>query len=270
MALEVVYDKKEDIPEGFDSLYTERDGKFHLTGINGIKTQEDIDRLQTSLQKERHDHKETRQKLRAFDGLDPTEAREKLDEYPALKEFYDNKGDVKEQVENLVTKRLQAATAPLQREVEGLKRTNTELSEENSGLKNTLTSSKRDTLIRRAARAAKVADTAIDDILVIAGNHFEFSGDNLITKDGAPIPPGLDPNAYFAEMQKMRPHWWPQTAGGGAGGGGPAGGYTENPWSREHWNMTKQGQIFRENADKAEKMAKAAGTKIGGKIPPKK
>ena len=61
--LELSYDSADDIPAGMESLYTEKDGKQVLTGVKGMKTQADIDRLQTALTKERNDHKTVRTQL---------------------------------------------------------------------------------------------------------------------------------------------------------------------------------------------------------------
>ena len=43
--LELSYDTKDAIPNGFAELYTEKDGKFVLTGVNGMKTQTDVDNV---------------------------------------------------------------------------------------------------------------------------------------------------------------------------------------------------------------------------------
>jgi hypothetical protein len=32
-----------------------------------------------------------------------------------------------------------------------------------------------------------------------------------------------------------------------------------NPWSRQHWNLTQQGHIYKLDRDKAMRMAQAAG-----------
>ena len=61
--LELIYNSTEEIPSGFESLYTEKDGKWHLTGIKGMKTSDDVTKLQTSLRKERDDHKKTKDRL---------------------------------------------------------------------------------------------------------------------------------------------------------------------------------------------------------------
>ena len=35
----------------------------------------------------------------------------------------------------------------------------------------------------------------------------------------------------------------------------------ENPWSRQHWNLTRQGRIYREDKAQANRLAQAAGHK---------
>ena len=68
-------------------------------------------------------------------------------------------------------------------------------------------------------------------------------------------------------MQEKRPHWWPVASGGGGTGSGAGGGFTDNPFSHAHWNMTKQGEAQRSDPARAERMAKAAGTTVGGTRP---
>jgi phenylalanyl-tRNA synthetase alpha subunit len=36
----------------------------------------------------------------------------------------------------------------------------------------------------------------------------------------------------------------------------------KNPWSKEHWNLTEQGRIFREDPERARQLAAAAGVKL--------
>jgi hypothetical protein len=33
----------------------------------------------------------------------------------------------------------------------------------------------------------------------------------------------------------------------------------ENPWTKAHWNLTHQGQIFRQDKAEADRLARAAG-----------
>ena len=89
MALDLQYEKKEQIPAGFEDLYTEKNVEnaegemiptFFLTEINGMKTEQDTNKLETALKAERTEHGETKKKLKIWDGKDP----EKLAENDAL------------------------------------------------------------------------------------------------------------------------------------------------------------------------------------------
>jgi hypothetical protein len=113
-------------------------------------------------------------------------------------------------------------------------------------------------------------DTAIDDAVILAERQLEVLDDgNVVTKDKVGVTPGLDPLAWLQEMQSKRPHWWAPSQGGGAGGNrGGGNDFTgPNPFSNEHWNMTAQGKLVMTDPKKAEKMATAAGTSIGGMRP---
>lgn len=62
--LKITYTKAEEIPEGYADLYTaQQDGTFLLTGVDGMKTEGDVGRVQEALRKERSDHIETKSKL---------------------------------------------------------------------------------------------------------------------------------------------------------------------------------------------------------------
>jgi len=272
MALEYDYGKKDEIPAGFEDLYTEQDGAWFLTEINGLKTPEDIERISEALRKEREDHNKVRKDLRAWDGLGtPDEVHIKIDKIPVLEAQIEGKGgDIEEKVSKLVETRLNAVKAPLDRQIEKLTGENGDLVKENTGLQGKIVLGEKNDILMKAASAAKVLPTAISDILIIAGSQMEFVDGKLVTGEGGPVAAGLDPTAYMAEMPTIKPHWFPPTAGGGAGGGGPGGGFANNPFSDEHWNMTAQGTAFKADKTRAGKMAEAAGTTIGGKRPIKK
>jgi hypothetical protein len=82
--------------------------------------------------------------------------------------------------------------------------------------------------------------------------------------------PGLDAKLWLQDMQQKKAHWWPPSQGGGAGGSGGGGGnFPNNPWSKQHWNLTKQGEAVRTlGEEKAKQMASAVGSHIGAIAPP--
>lgn len=268
MGLKIMHDTVDEIDEGFRSLYSEKDGKYHLTGVEGVKTQADIDRLNESLRKERNDHKALKDRFSVFGEQDPSEILSKLDKYPELEAAAEGKMD-EAKINEIAESRVRTKLAPVERELGQFKTKTEALAQENEQLKNTLRSRDIKDNVMSAALKGKVIDTALEDVLMLADRVFEVNEDGTVTtKDGVGVTPGITPEAWLQEMQPKRPHWWPASEGGGSrGGGGGGDGFSENPWSHEHWNMTKQGQILTADATKADRMAKAAGTTVGGPKP---
>lgn len=274
MKLKLSYNSQEDIPNGYEALYTEKDGKWVLTGIEGMKTQEDITRLSESLRKEREDHKKVKDILAKLGGpdLDADALVEKLDEYEELKLRVESGEGGKiddKKVEELVEQRVQRRLAPVERERDRLKTRNTELESENGTLKGTITRGTVESELRRHATEGKVVTSALDDILDIGANIFEVAEDGaVVTKQGVRnVPAGVTPDVWLSDMKEKRPHWWPASQGGGAGGSGGGNGTGVNPWTKDNWSIEAQAQLVRTDPGKADRMAKAAGVHVGAMSP---
>jgi len=279
MELELSYESEDDIPSGFAQLYTEKDDKWVLTGVKGMKTQADVDRLQQGISAERKKTAEVKQRLSAYRELgdDPAEVRKTLDRVEDLEAQLEAAGGKldDDKVNELVEKRAKARVAPLERENKQLKTRATELEGKVTELTGTLTKRDVHADVRTAATKAGVRPEAIDDALMLADRVFERSEDGkTIVKEGVGFVPGVDPSEFFSELKDRKPHWWPESEGAGSKGSGGRGGKGgENPWSHDGWNLTKQGAYVREHGrEKADRMAKLAGTKVGGLKPaaPKK
>lgn len=77
---------------------------------------------------------------------------------------------------------------------------------------------------------------------------------------------GEQPVAAFVERWAKSEEGKPFVRGAGATGSN--GGRNEpNPFSADAWNVTEQGQVVKADAAKAERLAKAAGTTLGGPRP---
>lgn len=269
MALNVVHEKLEDIPEEYQSLYSEQGGKFVLTGIAGVKTQDDIGRLQTALNKEREDHKTTKAALGVWGDLNHEEVQGKLDRFAELETAAADKID-ESKLEEMAEARAKTRLAPVERE-------NKKLAEENIALKGQVTDFQGRELrrnihdtVRKALVASKVLQTAQEDALFLAERVFERTEDGqILTKEGVGVTPGIAPDVWLTEIQEKRPHWWPASQGGGAtGGSGGTNFGGKNPWSAAHWNLTEQGNVVKVHGmEKAEQMAKAAGVHVGATKP---
>lgn len=269
MKLKYTVDSLDGLDEKFHGLYTEKDGKFILTGVEGMKTQADVDAVRKSLEKERNEHKATKEKYRPFEGYvdDAETVIGKLDRFDELEAAAKGKLD-DGKLNEMVEARLKTARAPLDRELKKLADANGLLAKENEQLK----AGERRRLIhdavREQAKKSGMVDSAVEDALYLAERVMDVDGEgNVVTKDGTGVTPGVDAAVWLTDMQPKRPHWWPESKGGGAKGSGGSQGFSNNPFTAESWNATEQGRLFRENPQRAEQMAKAAGTTVGGPKP---
>ncbi len=269
--LELSYDDLEAVPEAFRPLFIETDGKFLLGNITGLKTTKDTDTLTEALRKERVDHGKAKDANKLWNGMDHAEVTAKLDRIPELELAAEGKID-DEAIAKIVETRLTQKTGPLQRTIETLTGERDGFKAERDVLQTAASRREMNDAVRSVATEMKVVGTALPDVEMYAATMLEKdeSGKWIIRADSQTMTPGLDIKGFLKEMQKLRPHWWPASAGGGAGGGGPNFGGQTNPWTRDNWNMTEQGKILREQGrEVSDRMAKAAGTIVGG-LQPKK
>jgi hypothetical protein len=279
--LKTLYDKAEEIPVGFEELYAERNGKMELVNILGVKTEADVNRVNEALKKERVDHRASKGELAKFDGIDPELVHAQLEELETTKaqlEAFTKDGKIDEtKLEPIINSRVKAALGPSEREKLVLVRSLDEqkkltdiANKERDDLKSTVKHSSVERAIRDAAVQLKMVPTAIDDAVLTGMSMLDIADDGaIVTKDLKGLTPGIGPVDWLKDMQDKRPHWWPQSVGGGAGGG--RGGNTaraDNPWTKEGWNLTKQGAVvMAQGLAKATAMAESVGSKVGATAP---
>lgn len=274
--LKDTHESEDEIPEAHRELFSERNGKWVFDGVKGIKSQGDVDRVQRSLETEREDHKQTKKKLKSWTDLGEfDDVTGKLDRFPALEAAADGKLDddkIQELAQKIADAKVNVETAPLKREKKQLADRVAELEAEN-----------KDHVSYRRGRELQdevmplVAKSVIpehhEDALMYAERHLERVEDSdgnvqFVSRDGVGVTPGLDGKLWLEEMLEKKPGWLPASQGSGAPGSRPGSSGGANPWTRENWNVTKQGQVLREHGpEKAEKLASAAGTTVGGGMP---
>ena len=277
--LELLYDNKDAVPEVFqaegifEKLFTaDSDGKLTLTGVTGMKTQKDVNNVTEALRKEREDHSKTKSSLKPWGELKPEETLAKLDRIKELELAAEGKLD-DDKINEMVESRLLQKTGPLERQITEFTTQVETLKSENDTLKGSIESRDRNDSIRSIAIENKAHPTAVPDIEMSASVMLEKNDDGKwVTKSGVEgLTPGLDIKNWMKEMTKIRPHWWPESEGGGARGAKFGGFSGDNPFSADHWNLTEQGKVIQEQGrDIADRMAKSAGTIVGGGKPQKK
>lgn len=271
--LKSIYDKKEDIPEAYRDLYSERDGKWEVTGIEGTHPQSSVDRLEGALARAKTERNELKTQLDQRGDATPESVRALQDENEELKTKLEMAGKTPEDFETklseLADRRAATKVAPVQRELETAQGRIAELEKSNGDLASTVLNRDIDDDLRAVASELKVVPTAIDDVLMHRTLFEKSDTGAIVGRDGVGILPGVSPRQWMLEMQKTRPHWWAQSQGGGATGGGPTNGLGSNPWSAKNWSTTAQGQYVRAHGvDKAREAATAAGSSLGAPYPP--
>lgn len=282
--LKAVYEKVDEIPEGFVDLYLERNGKMELTGVEGIKTEADLGRVNEALRKEREDHKVTKIKLNKFGDLNPDDDIAgkllELDETKATLEAMTKEGKLDDKkISPLVDAAVRRITAPmerektqLQRDLDAARKEKDDLAKENGSLKTSIVEGKIEGTIRDAAVGAKISASAIEDAVMLGARVFEVLEDGrVVTRDIRGTVPGIEAKEWFKDMQEKRPHWWPNSVGGGSSGSRGGGGHSGNPWTAANWNLTAQGAYVKQHGEaKAREAAAAVGSTFGATKPPQK
>jgi len=206
--LKLSYDKKEDVPEALVDHYKEVGGKW-VAQVDGMKTQEDIDKLSEALRKEREDHDTSKKDLKESKATLGTAN----DELEALKKTGGKGGDKEEPThEDLVE------LSRLRRENETLTAENTEVKEKHEKLETSVTSTKiKDAL--RTSFGPKMRKEAVEMQVDHALRDFVLSDGKVLTKPELGDKSGLTADAYADNLLSSQSYLAPPSNSGGAGGG---------------------------------------------------
>lgn len=273
------FETKESIPEALREYYVERDGKWY-PDVDGLKTQEDVDRVKAALEKERDDHIETKRKLsdipKDFDA----------DKWEKVKDIDPNDppGAIDPKDEKEINRRISEAVREKEKELQEASR---KREEELETEKESIQQKFKDNFLkqwRRNTLAEKFGFSNLDDLdtFLLKIEHSELSDFTEIKrvlktlevtddngrlkvvggeyKDDKGAVEALEKVSKMEVSKNFRPA--PNNSGGGAGNKGNGNGITENPYKKETLNFTKQGELERDNPDEAKRLAAAAGIDI--------
>ena len=246
MSLRYQVDTLDEVPEGLRDHYEEvhRNGKtVFVLQVEGAVGKDKVDEFRTNniaLKKQLEDF-QTR-----FDGI--SLSREELEDLISKRESYQNfQAKGKDQVEELVTKRMEAAKAEHERQISGLR-------EENDTMRKRLSDVTIDQTAVAVATKRGLRPSAIPDLTNRARTIFRLK-DGVPTafeSDGKTVRFGKDANPLGIEewvegLTAEAPHLFQESSGSGASGDGSGGAndsrVTRNPWSKSSFNLTEQMKI---------------------------
>lgn len=266
MGLKAIEENLDAVDSKYHDLYEERQGKFYIKQIDGLKTDADVERVQTALTNEKKEHKTAKEALAKLGTVKPEEVAGKLTRLAELETVVASGAD-EAKVKALVDQGVLKETAKLNAQIDTLKSERDTLATENGTYK----AKSRQRTIADEVTSIIGSTTgfrkhATEDALLLAESVLvvDDSGD-VVVKDGH-ANAGLDAKGWFKTIAEKRPHWFEESQSGNARSpnGKPGSG---NPWSHANWNVTEQGRVYNENKDRAAALAKAAGTSVGGGRP---
>ena len=274
MTLKASYESKDEIPTEFAALFTEKDGVWLLTEVEGIKTQGDFDRFEAAMKKRLAD--QAAKFTNGSSGLSKDELRELFLE--AAKELGVGGGNGTGGGTGSAGGGGDGKLHDLERRMSALETENKKLTGERDAARTEADGVKLTTQLERAALKAGAEPKALDMLVRLTRDDFELDSKGQAVVKLEPSVSGVTPNAspadYFKAIQtdEAFTRFWPSSSGGGAGGSGGGGGGSlgkENPFSKAGWNLTKQSQLIRSNRPEAERLAQIAGVKFGAVAPVK-
>ena len=264
------------LDKAYHPLYTQRDGKWLLTGVKGY-TPEDREKVTKALKTERDAASAASNALKPWTKLfgdkKPEEVQAIVDEVEELKLASKGKLDETE-IEGRVEARLKRKTAPLERQV-------TEATEKATKAEARIAAfekAEERAAVRAAIQAEAVASGALPESYADGGGllavlegalevELETDADGnrklgkVRTKDGAGYPSGLEVGALLKQVQTRQGYFWGPTKGTGSNerprGTNPGSG--GNPWKAGNINRTEQMRILNSNPEQAKQMQAAAG-----------
>lgn len=271
MAIKSIVESLEEVPEALHEDYEEgEDGKFVLRK-DAFEDHPAWKKLKGTLNSVDREKREAQKKAQRFDqlaevlpeDLDLSEAdedrREKAFQY--LRGEIDFDGGSGDPSPDQIEKIKRGEREKAQKQV-------TKVQEDADRYKNLFIQTVRDQALTEALSEAKVLEPLRPAVQAMFRDKAKVEvgddGQPSVMIEGEYGPQDLksymkewaqtDQGAYFVQA--------PENRGGGARGG-QGSGRVKNPWSPDNWSMTEQSRIYREDPERARKMAAEHGKKVG-------
>ena len=260
--LKFSYDNESEIPAEVKKYYkqtTEGDKTTWVLQCEGGAPKAKLDEFRTNNIQLQRDLKKANDALAAFGDMTPELARELAEKADDIRA---HKAKKPEEIEALVTERTKKITEAHAKEKEKIQAERDKHYNELCELR--ISGSVVEEANKVGLRPSATLDITsrsrqvftLKDGVVVA---LDKDGNTRVGEDG--YTP-LSISNWVAGLTKEAPHLFDPSAGAGGSGTRPGGtGKHRNPWAKETWNLTEQGQIQRKDAALAERLKAEAGKK---------
>lgn len=213
----------------------------------------EVERLKTHNSTLLDEKKKVTNKLKEFDGLD-------VENIKKMMKTLDNSEEARllaeGKVDEVVTKRIEKIQSNLESKIEDLSNKLAEKDKTFNTLSQKYNTERIQSAVRKSAEQLDVLPTAIEDVVLRSQSVFSIGEDGKIEardadgnlrKSGSKV---LTPELFVKDLEKSAPHFWKPSQGAGATGGSGKE-MKNNPFSKDHWNLTQQAQVRKENPELA-------------------
>jgi hypothetical protein len=262
MALKAIIETRTEIPEGLTDFYEEREGQFHLA-VEGMTEKTKLDEFRNSNIDLKKQVETMGKSLDLFAGVDPIKAKDAISK---MSGFEDKELMDQGQFDELFKKKELELTG----KIDAVQSHATEQETLASRYKDELETYRVTSAIQTAVNEAGTPQSsAIADILARAktswsidekGNLFciDETGKARYSENGTQY---MSPREWATELIQSAPHLFASSSGGGANGSGQAT-RSDNPWAKGSVNLTKQGQLVKDNPILAKQLASEQGISL--------
>ena len=266
MALKAIIETAEEIPEGLSDYYEQKDDGKYILKVEGMSEKSKLDEFRNSNIDLRKKLEDVSAVAESFNGIDPVVARDALEKMKAVE---NQELMAKGKFDELLAKK----ESEYGGKIEALTKHATEQENSAKKYKDELETYRITSAIQSAVNEAGTPQSsAVADILARAKTSWQiddkgelFCIDNLgkarYSENGTQY---MSPQEWSKELIANAPHLFVPSNGSGANGSGELSGTAvgQNPWNKESMNLTKQGQILKDNPTLAKQLAGEAGIEL--------
>lgn len=273
--IRAVLESLEEIPQALHDIYTEKEGKF-LLDLEGVEEHPSTSALRNALEAQKAARKKLADEVKTLkdrlakipDDFDPEEVarlKAQLEEYeadPTKQKPTDKQREEAVAARKMLEQKITSLEKAHATEIDGFKK---QIVTKDQFISQLLID---DGLTKALVEAGiskeflKAAKALLREDVKVVEEDGEYRA--IVETDTGPLEINRYVNDWVAS-DEGKP-FVPQAKGGDAGGGRGTAQRQQildkNPWTKEHWNITEQGKLFKTDRVRAEKLAKAAGKQL--------
>ena len=259
MALKYEIESLDELDATLHGLYAPTaDGSKFVLDVEGVKPVGEFNKVYSSLEKERNDHRQVKSKLSAFGELSPESVTAQLARIAELEELAKGSAIDDAKLDSMVNARLNAKIQPEITAKEQYAKQAAELEKQVIHYQTIERQRRMSDEFTSKIKAAKIDPRFEETVMLKAESLFTETEDGkFVTKDGlSNVTPWMPFEVWLTEQQASNPYYWGDNVGGGAKGSTSAF-KGNNPFVTG--NLTEQAALWTSNPTLAEQLKRSAG-----------